>query len=115
MDKLSKIKGPDMPRKQKLVTAEIAKKLPPLYAQDGVEDPIVYLKLFNPVGAGTWYVTEYDGEDTFFGYVDLGDPFCAELGYISKSELEGAKLPFGMSIERDAHFTPKPLSEAKGS
>jgi len=99
----------------KLITKEIARKLPKLYAQDGVKDPMVYLKLFNPVGAGTWYITEWDGEDTFFGFADLGDPACAEFGYISKSELESLRLPMGMSIERDAWWSPKPLSEAKGS
>ena len=99
--------------RQKMITAEIARKLPKLNEAD-VKDPIVHLKLFNPVGAATWLITEYDGEDTFFGWADLGmGPGCAELGYISKSELEEVALPFGMYIERDAHFTPKLLSEAK--
>ena len=105
-----------MPKRQKMITAEIAKKLPKLCAQDGVKDPIVHLRLFNPVGAQTWLITEWDGEDTFFGWADLGmGPGFSELGYISKSELESIKLPFGMYIERDAHFSPKPLSEAKAS
>lgn len=101
--------------RQKLITKEIAEKIPPLYGQEKVKDPVVYLKLFNPVGRGTWYITEWDGEDTFFGYCDpFGDPSCAELGYVSKAEMESIELPFGMYIERDAWFTPCPLSEAKG-
>jgi len=103
-----------MSKRQKLVTAEIAKKLPKLYSQEKVKDPIVHLKLFNPMGAQTWLITEYDGEDTFFGWAELGmGPGCAELGYVSRSEIEEVQLPFGMYIERDAHFEPKPLSEAK--
>jgi hypothetical protein len=100
-------------RKQKMITAAVAKQLPALYAQDGSSDPTVYLKLFNPCGAATWYITEWDGEDTFFGYADLGDPMCAELGYISKSELENLRLPMGLYIERDAHWTPTLLSKVK--
>ena len=103
-----------MPRRQKMITAEIAKKLPKLYSQENVKDPIVQMKLFNPVGNQTWLITEFDGEDLFFGFADLGmGPGCAELGYISKSEPEEVELPFGMYIERDAWWTPKPLSEAK--
>lgn len=97
-----------------MITAEIAKKLPKLGATEKEADPVVHLKLFNPVGAGTWYITEWDGEDTFFGWADLGmGPGMAELGYISKSELEELKLPFGMHIERDAWWSPTPLSKVK--
>ena len=40
-----------------------------LYSQDDKSDPLVHCKLFHAYGAGTWYVTEYDGKDTAFGYV----------------------------------------------
>ena len=74
-----------MPQR-KLLTKAIRDKLPPLYGQEKVKDPIVHVKFFNPMGSGTWYVTEFDGEDTMFGYVTgLGGD---ELGYISLSELE---------------------------
>jgi len=64
--------------------------------------PVV--KFFNPTGAGTWLVTEFDGEDSFFGLCDLnmGSP---ELGYISKSELESFRGKAGLGIERDLWFT----------
>lgn len=103
--------------RQKLVTAELAKKIPALYATEKLSDKekMVVAKFFNPCGAGTWYIIEYDGDDTFFGYADLGDPDCAELGYISKSELESLRLPFGMYIERDIAWTPKPLADVIAS
>jgi len=105
-------------RKQMLMTQRERALLPPLYTQEKVDDPIVYVKFFHPYGAGTWLATEFDGHDRFFGAVDLGHGW--ELGYFSLSELEsieatifGRKHPDIQAIERDAHFRPMPLSKAK--
>ena len=70
--------------------------------------PVV--KLFNPVGNGTWLLTEMDPDTNIaFGLCDLGSP---ELGYVSINELSAVTLPFGLKIERDRHFKAnKPLSE----
>lgn len=64
-------------------------------------------KFFNPVGAATWLATELgeDG-DTLFGLADLGFG-CPELGSFSLSELESVRLPLGLRIERDLHFTSR--------
>ena len=44
----------------------------------------------------------------FFGLV-IG--FEQELGYFSLTELEAARGPLGLPIERDQHFEPKPLRD----
>lgn len=99
----------------KLLTKELLKKLPALYATEyvGFDDKVAVVKFFNPVGRGTWYAVEYDPvEKLFFGYVSLyGDPSCDEWGYFSLEELEGIRLPFGMRIERDLHFKPTSVFE----
>jgi hypothetical protein len=85
-----------------LITKEISRKLPKLYANENVnpEDIKVPLKLFNPTGIGTWYITEYDPDtEMAFGWCDLGFP---ELGYVSLEELRNFKGLFGLGIERDA-------------
>ena len=93
----------------KLLTKEIRKKLPPLYAQDGKGGKaMVYVKFFTPDSSWTWYVTEFDGEDTFFGLVEGHEK---ELGYFSLKELKSAKGPMGLPIERDLYFKPKMLEE----
>lgn len=72
--------------------------------------PVV--KLFFPVGAATWLLTEMDPRqpDIMFGLCDLGLGF-PELGYVSLKELESIVGPFGLKIERDLHFTAHyPLS-----
>lgn len=94
-----------------LISPLVKSKLPKLYSQESQEDPTVYLKFFNPLGAGTWYFMEYCPEDNLaFGYIDLHE---TELGYFSIAELEAIRLPFNMRIERDFSFVPKKLSEVK--
>ncbi len=94
-----------------LLTKENRRNLPPLYSQEKVVDPTVQVKFFNPCGAATWFATEFDGVDRFFGWADLGFG-CGEFGYFSLSELASIRLPYGLTIERDMHFTPQPLSKA---
>lgn len=101
----------------KLITKEILKKIPGIGEQDGKgEDARVFVKFFNPVGAATWYATEFDGKDLFFGYVDLGlGPGCSELGYFSLQELKSVRCPFGLSIERDLYWDDtKTLGDVMG-
>ena len=74
-------------------------------------DPIPVLKLFNPLGAERWLITEMmqDG-DTLFGLRDLarGAP---DLGYVSLDDLLSARLPYGVHIARDRKFVGRvPLS-----
>ena len=95
----------------KLLTEEIKKKLPPLYSQEKVKDPIAQVKFFTPWTSWTWFATEYDQKDTFFGLV-VGNE--TELGYFSLSELESINGPFELKIERDLYFEPKKLSEIRG-
>ena len=45
-----------------------------------------------------------------FGLCDLGFP---ELGYVSLNELQGVRGPLGLGIERDLHWTTKPLAEVR--
>ena len=86
------------------------KRLPPLYTTQNDKDPIAQVKFFDPCGSWTWYATEFDGEDLFFGLVD---GFEKELGYFSLSELASVKGACGIGIERDKWFDPTPLSKLK--
>ncbi len=96
-------------RKHKLLTAELRQKIPPLYAQEEKgKDKMVYVKFFSPYSHYTWYVTEFDGKDTFFGFVEGDFP---EWGYFSYRELvtlEKNGLPL---VERDRFFKPKKFSK----
>ena len=92
-----------------LLTDEIRQKLPQLYSQEDVEDPIAHVKFFHSLSTWTWYAFEFDGEDTFFGLVQ---GFEEELGYFSLSELQSVKVR-GLGVERDLEFNPTPLSQLR--
>ena len=67
-------------------------------------DHVPVVKFFNPVGAGTWLITEMEPDgDTLFGLADLGFG-CPELGSRSLAEFTSISLPFGLGIERDILF-----------
>ena len=71
--------------------------------------PKVFAKLFNPTGAGTWYLVEYNPESNyFFGLVHIHE---WDLGYIYLDEIEKFRGQFGLGIERDKYFSPKPLKQ----
>lgn len=93
-----------------LLTKALRKKIPELYATQEQKDPMVWAKFFYPDFNWTWYVTEFDGEDTFFGLVDGVD---CELGYFSLSELKRNRGKMGCTIERDRYFKPMPLSQLR--
>lgn len=92
-----------------LMTKEIEEKLlnAPFGSTDGMGmDAPVVVKYFNPIGAGTWLITEgekqEDGNWILYGYCDLGMGF-PEWGYVSLDEMKSVNLPFGMTIERDLY------------
>jgi hypothetical protein len=65
---------------------------------------------FTPDSNWTWYTSEFDREDIFFGLVS---GFEVELGYFSLKELQEARGPMGLQIERDIDFEPKVLGELR--
>ena len=100
-----------MSRGHKLLTAELKKKLPPLYSGEKLEDgtdAIALVKFFSPYSGWTWYASEFDGEDLFFGVVE---GFEREYGFFSLSELDEVKFSGVPAVERDLHWTPRPLKE----
>lgn len=94
----------------KLLTKAIRSKLPSLGSTDcqSHDQVMVQAKFFTPDSSWSWFATEFDGDDTFFGLV-VG--FEVEMGYWSLSELEGTRGPWGLPIERDLWFEPTPLSQ----
>ena len=85
-----------------LLTKEIREAFKKIGSQDGKgEEAICVVKFFDPTGSWTWYATEIDGKDTYFGLVD---GFELEWGSFSLSELKSVKGPLGLGIERDRYF-----------
>jgi hypothetical protein len=94
--------------------AKDIKAMPQTGDTDGQGDKaVVHLHYF--IGNFDFWITERDMGDgsadiqqhQAFGFVNLGDPDNAELGYISLPEL------FASDIELDLYWTPRTLGEVK--
>ncbi len=95
----------------RLMTEKLEKRFDQVGTQEGKKDPVIIAKFFNPVGAGTWYATEYDPKtETFFGYASIFGDENDEWGYFSLKEFELYQGPWDLGIERDLFWT-----EAKAS
>ena len=76
------------------------------------DDPIALVKLFNPTGAGYWYLAAYDPATRIaYGAAKIHE---FEYGDIPMEELVTFRGRFGLPIERDLHWTPRKLSECEG-
>jgi hypothetical protein len=118
-----------------LLPDDIRQQIPTLYAQEGMPDPVAYVKFFTPGYSFVWFATEFSREDgdTFFGYLitegegELGyfslrylssrntplmmlQEMDMEMGKRGKTLLQAGRLP---TVVRDESFTPCPLSQAK--
>jgi len=87
---------------------------PALYSQEGQgDDALVHVKLFDPSGSWTWFITEFDEkEHVAFGLVDGHN---AEVGYIDLNELANVAGRGGIGIEIDMHFKPQTLKACRES
>ncbi len=94
-----------------LLPGELRAALPKLYANESLGmKATAPIKYFTPTSNWTWYPTEFDGVDTFFGLVS---GFDVEVGYFSLSELESVRGAFGLPVERDLYYSPKSLADLK--
>ena len=99
----------------KLLTKEIELALLDAPKDQDPESTPIVVKLFTPWAGATWYVTEAekleDGDLQLFGFADLGDAQCAELGYTLLSDIAALRGPGGLSVERDLYFSPTTLAD----
>jgi hypothetical protein len=84
--------------------------IPRLYETEStpLADKLVHLHFF--IGGCDWYIVEFDGDDTFFGYAILnGDLINGEWGYVSFSELRSIKIGFvEIDCELEEYWQVKP-------
>jgi len=88
-------------------------KIPRLYETEDIELRYKLIHLHFFIGNCDWYIAEYDGEDTFWGYVILnGDTEMSEWGYISFSELKAIKIGYvEIDCELEKLWQIKPASQ----
>ena len=67
----------------------------------------VIAKFFHPCSRWTFYATEFDGLDIFFGYVHSAMGYDSdEWGYVSLTELQNMQVG-KLGVERDISWNPE--------
>jgi hypothetical protein len=82
-------------------------KIPRLYETENVpaKDKVIHLHFF--LASSDWYICEFDGDDTFFGFACLNNwKDLAEWGYISFKELRELKVDAPVSINGQKALMP---------
>jgi hypothetical protein len=107
------VKEADMP-KMKPLTKEVLDAFQAQGDTSGKQpaDIKIIARFFMPDGAATWYAAEYDpATREFWGFANLGDDTCAELGSFSFDELAAVRGRLHLPVERDRYFSNHTLQE----
>ena len=80
-------------------TKERLARIPKLYETEDIplREKQIVVHFF--LGSADWYVAEFDGRDTFFGFVHLGDDQNAEWGYFSFNELRSLRVHGWLEVD----------------
>ena len=106
-----------------MLDEETRARLPPLYSQEGLGlEAVALVKFFTLDSTWTYWVSEgspvgenghIDTDKIKAGFILFGlvNGQVVEFGYFPLSELDSARGPLGLPIERDLHYRPKTLRE----
>jgi hypothetical protein len=89
--------------------------LPRLYQTEEIplKDKLVYLRFSFPSGSD-WWAYEFDGNDTFFGYVILNNDIeMSEAGYFSLSELIDIRIYGYLEIQCEPYWQIRPANQVE--
>jgi hypothetical protein len=91
----------------KLFTQEIDRKLFSQYnLGSDLSKQMVVAKIFNPYGAGRWFLINSDSQDPDYLWA-IVDLFDIEVGSVSRTELQSIRIgKHGLPLERDLYFKP---------
>ena len=88
-----------------LLGDELRARLPPLFAQEAEDEPMIYARLFLPGTSLNWYVLEGEAKGTDFivscAFIG-GEEFS--FGHFPESFLEMFRGPNGELVELDQSF-----------
>ena len=97
----------------KPAAAQLA-SIPRLYQTEDIplKQKLVHFHFF--IGGTDFFICEYDGTDTFWGFVILnGDYEMAEFGYINFDELKSIRVNGWQEIDYDRYWQIRTASQVK--
>ena len=89
---------------------ELLEKIPKLYETEDIPlaEKIIYMHFF--VGGCDWFIAEFDGDDLFWGFVNLNDVQNSEWGYVSLNDLKSFNIK-GVEVDYDLYWKIKPAKQ----
>lgn len=95
-------------------TARRLSEIPKLYETDpiSIRNKLIHLHFF--LTDSDWYVAEFDGDDTFWGFAILNNDFRnSEWSYFSFSELRRLRMKDWLEVdcELERHWKVRPASQ----
>lgn len=81
-------------------TEERLARIPRLYETEDIplKDKLIHLHFF--IGGCDWYIAEFNGKDTFFGFAVLNNDYeMAEWGYVSFSEVQAIRINGWLEVD----------------
>lgn len=88
-------------------------RIPKLYETENtlIQDKVIHSHFI--IGNADWYICEYDGDDLFGGFANLGDLSTAEWGYINFNELNSIKVTGWLEVDFNLCWEPKPALDVE--
>ena len=86
-------------------TKERLSKIPMLYETEHIpiQEKPIHLHFF--IGGCDWYISEFDGRDTFFGFAILNNDLqYAQWGYVSFTDLKKLKINGFIEVDCEGEF-----------
>ena len=89
-------------------------EVPKLYSSEEIplKEKLIYLHFF--INGSDWWIIEFDGKETFFGFVILNNDIeMSEWGYINFPELKSIRIHGWQEIDCDLHWQIKPANQVE--
>ena len=87
-------------------------EIPKLFSNTREKDPVAYVRFMAAWRKTSWYVFEWDGEDTFFGY-QVREGGSRHYGLFSLAQLARLESMYGSPVIQDYAFQPTRMSELR--
>ena len=98
----------------KLLTAELRARLPALYTQEKIKDPVVHIKFFTPDSNWTWYATEGQADEGRLPLLWLCLWPRGGMGLLCTLRTGVSKRPLGPSDRARSLLPASPVQPGKG-
>lgn len=93
-----------------LITEEMKKRFKEVGDQSKSQNPLFVMRIYNPIGAQSWYVSEYDEESGRYACFVKGT-YSDQWSWFSIRDIVSIKNLLGIEMKLDLNFKEKTFDE----